>query len=109
MASQVLNSVPVHRGVNGSNARTVSVTLTSALSSGQTLDIQLDAAEGLDLVPIAFRAYSNATPAVELSGPAEANLRITNHNRTTGLTRLTAAGAGIADAAIVIVEYRALT
>lgn len=108
MASQALASVPVPQGVNGSNRIVAKVVLTSTLASGETLDITLSAQEGRDLAPIAFRAYSAATPAVELSGPAEANLRITNHNRTTGVTRLTGAAAGVASGATVVVEYLAI-
>lgn len=109
MASQTPTGTYVHRGVNDSNDVVVVVTLTSALASGETLDITLPTPVDSDLVPVWFRAYSTATPAVELSGPAEANLSITNHNQTTGVTRLTGAAAGIADAALVLVGYRAIS
>lgn len=106
MASQTVSGAVVGQGYNEGNDVVITATLTSALSSGQTLDIQLPDAVPPDLVPVWFRAYSGATPAVELSGAAEANLRITNHNRSTGLTRLTGAGAGVADGAKVVIGYR---
>jgi hypothetical protein len=40
-----------------------------------------------------------------LTGAGNANLAITNHNRSTGVTLLTAAAAGVASGARVVVAY----
>ena len=107
MANQAFTSSVTHQGLNRESKAVLAATLTSTLASGETLDMTLPDTIDPDLVPVWFRAYNQATPAVELSGPAEANLRITNHNRTTGVTRLTGAGAGIASGSHVLVGYAA--
>jgi hypothetical protein len=90
---------------NESNFVMINYTLPQALAAGDTLDLTLPAGVDKDVLPVNVRAYSTATPAVELTGAGNANLAITNHNRTTGITRLTAAGAGIAINARLILFY----
>lgn len=104
MASQAHNGAYVAHGLSESNQCVMEVTLSSALAAGQTLDITLPLGVDDDMLPCWFRAYSDATPNVDLN-PAEANLVITNHNRSTGVTRLTGAAAGIADGAKILVGY----
>lgn len=94
----------VPHGVNESNLAVVTLKLGTALAAADTLDITLPSGMDKDFVPISFRVYSAATPAVNLN-VAEANLSITNHNRSTGVTRLTAASAGIAINADIVLQY----
>lgn len=105
MAAYAQNAQIIPHGVNESNIRLVTVTLTAALAVGDTLDVTLPTGVDKDLLPVSVRAYSNATPSVELTGAGNQNLAITNHNRTTGITRLTAAGSGIAINARLILWY----
>jgi hypothetical protein len=99
------NGQYVPHGVNEANFVLVSHTLAQALGAGDTLNLRLPDGVDSDLLPISLRAYSVATPAVELAGAGNANLAITNHNRSTGITRLTAGGAGVATGAKIILWY----
>jgi hypothetical protein len=99
------NGQYIPHGVNESNIVVVAHTLAQALAAGDTLDLTLPAGVDKDFLPSSVKAFSTATPAVELTGAGNANLSVTNHNRSTGVTRLTAAGAGIAISARLIIWY----
>jgi hypothetical protein len=106
MAAYTGNSQYVPHGPNESNFVIVTHKLVQALAAADTLDLTLPSGVDKDLVPVTHpRVYSTATPSVELGGPANANLAVTNHNRSTGVTRLTAAGAGIAIGADIVLLY----
>jgi hypothetical protein len=104
MAATTQTALYVPQGVNESNIALISFLLTTALAAGDTLDLTLPAGVDKDLLPQTLRVYSVATPAVDLN-VASANLSVTNHNRTTGVTRLTAASAGIAAGSSVTILY----
>jgi hypothetical protein len=95
----------IPHGVNESNLVVVGHTLAQPLAAADILDLSLPSGVDKDFLPISIRAYSTATPAVELAGPGNANIGITNHNRTTGVTRITAAGAGIATGSKLLLWY----
>lgn len=99
MATRVLNP-----GLNGENIVVIGHDVAEAVTSGNSLAITLPDGVSKDLVPIAVVAYSDATPAVE-GISAGANAKITSHNRTTGVTTLTAASSGIAKDARLVLLY----
>ncbi len=104
MAQQTINGQYIPHGVNESNINVVTCKLTAILPAADTLDLALPSGVDKDLLPVFLRAYSNATPAVDLN-VGGANIAITNHNRSTGITRLTATGAGLAAGTILVLGY----
>jgi hypothetical protein len=101
MAARAQTGVAVPRGLNGGNVVIISITLAQALVDVDTLDVTLPANVDDDLVPMFHKVYSNATPAVDLSSA----LTVTNHNRTTGVTRFDVGAAGVADQARLTIWY----
>lgn len=104
MAAKTANGQYVPHGVNESNINVVTLKLPEALAAADTLDVSLPSGMDKDHLPISFRVFSPATPSLDLN-LGGANLSITNHNRSTGVTRLTAAGAGIAAGSDLVLMY----
>ena len=96
----------VAKGVNDMAPIIVEYELQAALSSGDTLTVSPPTGMDKDYVPIAYKCWTNATPALLVSQPETANsLKLTSHNRTTGETIFTAGSAGVADNSVLSVMY----
>ena len=89
-------------GVNRANRRLAKAVVPTAMSSSDTLTITAPAGADWSLVPIALETYTlSGTTYTRLAD----TLTVTTHVITTGVTVLTANGAGAAQYAKVIIDY----
>lgn len=95
-------SKPVHRGPGLVAPVMVESELQQALANTDTIGVKAPTGYE-DWVPINVTCFSNASPRVR-----QANIAITNHNTSTGVTTLTASGA-VADSSTILVEYAPCT
>lgn len=101
MADYPVNGEYVAHGLNEGNRNVIKHTLAQALADTDTLTVTLPTEIPPDSLPMSVQAYTPATPAVR-----QTTLAITSHNKTTGVTVLTASGA-VADGSEVLVDYAA--
>lgn len=104
MTAKAASGTYVPHGLNEANKNYVSV-VAPALAAADTLDVTLPTNIDPTCLPTSVSAYTDATPNVRV---VAADLIITNHNQTTGVTRLTAANSGVAAGSIILLEYLAV-
>jgi hypothetical protein len=104
MADVPVNGVYSGQGVNESNFAIIEVELETALSTSDTVTLTLPANVPDDLVPISMACYDNAAPRASET----ADLAVTSHNISTGVTILTASAA-VADSSTIVMLYAPCT
>lgn len=88
----------VYKGVNDLVPMVVEHELVQALANTDTLTMKTPAGYE-DYVPQLIGVWSNAAPRLP-----QTNIALTSHNRTTGVTTLTASGV-VADNSTVVLAY----
>jgi len=101
MASQAVTAKYVPKGVNGSNDAIVRAEVPAALAAADTLSVTRPAGMDPNLIPTGAVCYGPLAG----SYPIDADIALTSHNPTTGVTVLTASGAGIVAGSFVLLRY----
>jgi len=101
MADFPLTAVVTPAGLNEQNRFVSRHVLGTALAGSDTLTITLPDTVPNDAVPHKVSVFTDATPALP-----NTQLAITSHNKTTGVSVLTAGGA-VPVGSTVLVEYLA--
>ena len=91
-----------HLGQNRSNLVLIEHVVTDTMANTDTLDLTLPSGIDPDMYPISCIAYA----ALSTTRAINSNIGITNHNPSTGVTRLTATGAVVAGATIALLYSR---
>jgi len=102
MASHAVTGKYVPVGVSQQNIFFVKATLAQALANAETFDITVPAGTSPSAWPVGMICYNPLGGGV-YARDADIGV-ITNHNPTTGVTRITASG-DVADASVVILIY----
>jgi hypothetical protein len=105
MAAYTATATHIPAGINRGNYRHVKVVVPTAMVNTDTLTVAAPAGTDWTLVPFAIKTYT-------LSGTTYTCLAdtvaVTTHDISTGITVLTASGAGAAQFAKIVIEYGAI-
>ena len=99
MASHTVNGSPIPHGLNQSNLRMHRAVTEQVLANGEILSVQIPL--DWDYVPVGMICYAKAGDVY--TRDADIGV-ITDHDKSTGITRITAAGA-VAAGSLVYLQY----
>jgi hypothetical protein len=98
MANTNINGIYLGHGLNENRRNVVQVT-APLMANTDTLTVTLPSGVDKSSLPQSLSVFNSATPSVALI-----TLAVTSHNKTTGVTVLTASGA-VAVGSTVTVDY----
>ena len=103
MTNYAATATHIPAGVNQANRRVAKATIPTAMVSPNTFTVTAPAGADWTLVPIKLHVYALAS----VTYTKDADLTVTTHDISTGVTVLTA-GGDVAQYSKVVIEYAAI-